>query len=193
MKSKRRVREPGPLPLPNEKPLWPSFWFSNTSRALHSLSPCLVPSLQGRPFLLKSQIKGLPLQRGLPWPPYTSSDVLYHRTSPFPSMAYSTLGLCIDFFVKCKIYASFIKNISPLPSTVPGTWYSPNRDVFNEHIHPASCLPQGGWLRAGFWGWPRAPDDHISNRSSVFHSPLLSALVFANALTPVLRGIKGAR
>lgn len=100
-------------------------------------------------FLLKSQIKGSPpLERSF-LITYISSDVLYHQTS-LPSLAYSTLGLCIDFFVKHKTSASLTRSVAPLPSTVPGTWYSPSGDVLNEPLHSASCLPQGDWLRAGF-------------------------------------------
>lgn len=98
MKSKRRVREPGPLPLPNEKPLWPSFCLSNTSRALHSLSPCLVPSLQGRPFLLKSQIKGYPFREVFPGhltpvPMFSITTPLHSLQWPIPLWDYVLISL----------------------------------------------------------------------------------------------------
>lgn len=108
-----------------------------------------ISSLQGWLLLFKSPVKGYPFKEVFPGHSKSAQVSSITTPSSFPLLVYSALGFCIDFLVKYQIYAYFNQAISPLPSTVPGTWYSPHRDVLNELINTTRCLPQRSWLKAG--------------------------------------------
>lgn len=143
-----------------EKPLGPAFWFSNTSRSwsTQSLQQALplsgtvfVPLVQGWLLLFKFKIKDYPSKSSS----LATLNRLLYSLLPHPlHFFYWPIPLwdyvLISWLSMCKIYAYFIKNIFPLPSTVPGTQYSPNSSVWGAEINAMRYLSQRGRLRAGF-------------------------------------------